>query len=333
MRISRVRKLIDKILQITRNKVRPRAPMVAENNTASDAKAERNDRRPRFFAYRLLGDRINRFLPLFEDLETGLHRSHLRTTLKPYVSLIVLTSLLVTSAATILVLAILHFILQLEFFSSLLFGVGSGLMAYVLTIICFYVYPYYRADKIKRSLNDSMGFAASYLAILAGSGVPPDVMFRSLSKIPRKLAIVDESRTIVRDIELFGADMVTALEHASERTTSERFKELLEGFIATIRSGGNLKSYLMIRSRQNIKSKRISLRKFSDTLGILSEFYVTLLVAGPLIFVVMLSVLAMLGGGGLGLMDPTLLLMLLTYIVTPIGSVVFIIILDALSPR
>lgn len=331
--LSRVRKLLDKMLQSTLNKVRPRTPIVVEDNVPSDAKAERNDRKPQFFAYRLLGERINRFLPLFEDLETGLHRSRLRTTLKPYVSLVVLTSLLVTSAATILVFAVLCFVLQLEFFSSLLFGVGSGLMACVSTVICFYVYPYYRADKIKRCLNDSMGFTASYLAILAGSEVPPDVMFRSLSKIPRKLAVVDESRTIVRDIELFGADVITALEHASERTASERFKELLEGFIATIRSGGNLKSYLMIRSRQNIKLKRIALRKFSDTLGIFSEFYVTLLVAGPLIFVVMLSVMAMLGGSGLGLMDPTLLLMLLTYIVIPIGSIIFIIILDAVSPR
>lgn len=333
MRISRVRKLLDKMLQSTMDKVRPRTSMVAEDNIASDAETEGISRKPRFFAYRLMGERINRFLPLFEDLETGLHRSHLRMTLKPYVSLVVLTSLFVTSAAAILVSSVLYFILQLQFFSSLLFGVGSGLVASVSTVICFYVYPYYRADKIKRDLNDSMSFTASYLAILAGSGVPPDVMFRSLSKIPQKLAVVDESRTIVRNIELFGADMITALEHASERTPSERFKELLEGFIATIRSGGNLKSYLMIRSRQNINLKRIALRKFSDTLGILSEFYVTLLIAGPLIFVVMLAVMAMIGGGGLGLMDPTLLLMLLTYIVIPIGSVIFIIILDAVSPR
>jgi flagellar protein FlaJ len=66
---------------------------------------------------------------------------------------------------------------------------------------------------------------------------------------------------------------------------------------------------------------------------VLSEFYVTLLVAGPLIFVVMLAVMAMLGGGGLGILNPTLLLTLLTYIGIPVGSIIFIIILDALTPR
>ena len=57
------------------------------------------------------------------------------------------------------------------------------------------------------------------------------------------------------------------------------------------------------------------------------------MVAGSLIFVVMLSVMAMLGGGGFGLLEPRLLLYLLTYLGLPIGSVVFIIIIDMISPK
>ena len=333
MRFSKLKKKIDEMLQKAIKHIRWRTSFLSHNTALVDTKTGNKKQKPQFFAYHLFGRKVNHLLPLFEDLETGLHRSHMKTTLKPYVSLIALTSLLATSTTTILISTILYFILQLDIFSSVLFGVGSGLIAGVSAIICLYIYPYYRADKIKRELNNSMAFTASYLAILAGSGVTPDVMFRSISKIPQKLAIVDESRIIIRDIELFGSDMTTALEQASKRTSSERFKELLEGFIATIRSGGNLKFYLTIRSQQNIESKHIALRKFSDTLGVLSEFYVTLLVAGPLIFVVMLAVMAMLGGGGFGLLDPTLLLMLLTYIALPIGSVIFIIILDIVSPR
>jgi hypothetical protein len=41
----------------------------------------------------------------------------------------------------------------------------------------------------------------------------------------------------------------------------------------------------------------------------------------------------MLGGGGSGLLDSRLLLNLLTYIGLPIGSVVFLIILDTISPK
>lgn len=289
--------------------------------------------KPQIFAYRLLGEKANRFLPLFKDMDTGLHKSGMRMSFKPYVSLTLLTSLIIAVSTMLIVPLILYFFLRIAFFPSFLFGMGGGLLVGALTIICFYIYPIYRADIIKRNLDDSMSFATGYLAILAGAGVPPNSMFRSLSKIPQNLAVIDESRIIVRDMELFGADTITALENASKRTPSEKFRELLEGFVATIHSGGNLMSYLMNRSRQHMKNKRIDLRKFSDTLGVLSEFYVTLLVAGPLIFVVMLAVMAMLGGGRLGILEPSLLLMLLTYIGIPIGSIIFIIILDALSPR
>jgi len=171
------------------------------------------------------------------------------------------------------------------------------------------------------------------MAILAGAGVPPDHIFRSLAQVDAPLAVSNEARTVIRDVELFGFDIFSALESASNRTSSIKFKELLEGFIATIRSGGSLTKYLVARSRQYMKLKRITMRRFSDNLGILAEFYVTLCVAGPLIFVVMLAVMAMLGGGGQGLLNPRLLLYLLTYLGIPVGSAVFLIILDAVSPR
>ena len=332
MKFSKVRRKINELLQNSINKIR-QLTEVSLGNSVKEKKMAKTKRKPQLVAYRLLGNKVNPFLSLFEDLETSLHKSRMKITLKPYVSLIILVSLLVSSISGILVFTILNYIISIDISLSLLFAIGIGLMASVFSIGFLYVYPYYKADKVRRSLDSSMAFMASYLAILAGSGVPPDIMFQSLSKIPQDSAVVDESNTIVRDIELFGADTITALEQASKRTSSERFKELLEGFISTIRSGGNLKSYLMIRSKQNLRSKRLNLRKFSDTLGVLSEFYVTLLVAGPLIFVVMLAVMAMLGGGGLGFLDPTLLLMILTYIAIPVGSLIFIIVLDAVSPR
>jgi len=333
MNFASLRKSISQAYQRVIDKIRSKNSLLLNRSSQSPKNKEKEKWKPQLFAYHLLGERTNHFLPLFRDMDTGLHKSGIKISFKPYVSLTLLTSLIITVSTIFLVPSILHLILQMPLFSSLLFGIGGGLLAGALTIIGFYIYPLYRADNIRRDLDDSMAFAAGYLAILAGAGVPSDSMFRSFSKIPQKLAVVDESKVIIRDVDLFGTDLITALENASKRTPSEKFKELLEGFIATIHSGGNLVSYLLHRSRQNMRSKRITLRKFSDTLGVLSEFYVTLLVAGPLIFVVMLAVMAMLGGGGFGILEPTLLLTLLTYIGIPVGSTIFIIILDTLTPR
>lgn len=289
--------------------------------------------RPQAFAYRVIGERSARLLPLFKDVDVNLRRSGTRISFKAYVSLSILVTLLLFFFVLVLTPFFLVFILRLPFFSSLLFGTGMSLLTGALTIIGFYIYPIYRKDSLKRGLEDGLPFTAGYMAILAGAGVPPEYMFRSLAQIGASLAVSSEARTIVRDVELFGSDILSALESASNRTPSTRFKELLEGFIFTIHSGGKLAKYLTDRSRQYMRLKRIALRRFSDTLGVLAEFYVTLLVAGPLILVVMLAVMAMLGGGGTGLFDPRLLMYLLTYLGIPIGSATFLIILDVVSPR
>ena len=91
--------------------------------------------------------------------------------------------------------------------------------------------------------------------------------------------------------------------------------------------------YLRNRSHQYMRIKKISLKRFSDTLSILAEFYVTLMVAGSLIFVVMLAVMGMLGGGSIGPFEPQLLLQLLTYVGLPVGSMIFLVVIDMISPK
>ena len=285
------------------------------------------------FAYRVVGEKTTRFLHLFRDMDENLRKSGMRISFRAYVSLAILMTLLVSISFLTIFFFILISFLNFPLISSLLFGIGASLFAGASSIICFYVYPIYRADSLKRNLEDGLPFTTGYMAILAGAGVPPDHIFRSLAQVDAPLAVSNEAKTVIRDVELFGFDIFSALESASNRTPSIKFKELLEGFIATIRSGGSLTKYLVARSRQYMKLKRIAMRRFSDNLGILAEFYVTLCVAGPLIFVVMLAVMAMLGGGGQGLLNPRLLLYLLTYLGIPVGSAVFLIILDVVSPR
>ena len=289
--------------------------------------------KPQALAYQVVGEKTVRFLPLFRDVDKNLRKSGMRISFRAYVSLAILVTLLVSISLLTIFPFILISILNFSLISSLLFGIGASLFAGASTIIGFYVYPIYRADSLKRNLEDGLPFTTGYMAILAGAGVPPDHIFRSLAQVDAPLAVSNEAKTVIRDVELFGFDIFSALESASNRTPSAKFKQMLEGFIATIRSGGSLTKYLIARSRQYMKLKRIAMRRFSDNLGILAEFYVTLFIAGPLLFVVMLAVMAMLGGGGQGLLNPRLLLYLLTYLGIPVGSVVFLIILDAVSPR
>ncbi|MEM1563346.1 MAG: type II secretion system F family protein [Candidatus Bathyarchaeia archaeon] len=283
-------------------------------------------------AYRLVGTKISRVLPLFEDLSLHLQRAGLKTGFRVYISLTVFSTILIAVATFVAVPCLLVFMFDVPLFPAFLFGLGGSLFAIAFSIVGFYIYPVYRADKFKRELEDELAFTTGYMSILASAGVPPEKIFYSLSNLPIPLAVSAEAKNVIRDVNLFGLDIISALEQASKRTPSERFREMIEGLISTIHSGSNLAAYLREKSKQHMKLKRMSLRKFSDTLSMLSEFYVAILVTGPLLLIIMLAVMAMMGGG-LGFLGPDLLLNILAYIGIPMGSIMFLIILDAVSPK
>jgi flagellar protein FlaJ len=310
-----------------------RALFLKLRHAISENSKEGGASKPQVFAYRLLGERTATFLPLFKDVDVNLQKSGLKVSFKGYVSLALLTTILAFVSVIIIVPPVTLIFFHLSLLLALLYTAAATLFAGAFSIMGFYLYPIIIADNRKRNLEDSLPFTTGYLSILAGAGVPPTQMFYSLSKIDSSSAVSQEAKHIVRDVELFGVDIISAMEEASKRTPSEKFKEFLEGLIATVHSGGDLARYLGERSAQYMRLKRIALRRFGDTLGVLAEFYVVLLVAGPLMMVVMLAVMAMLGGGSLAGFSPRLLLYLLTYMGIPLGSTIFLIILDTISPK
>ena len=288
---------------------------------------------PQSIAYQLIGEKTIRALPLFRDLDANLLRAGLKINFRAYVSLTVLAAASISLVTLAVAPLLLLFVFKMALMPALLFGVAGSMFTFAFSIVGFYIYPIYRADVLKRALEDELPFTTGYMAILTSAGVSPEKIFYSLSSLSVPLAISLESRDIVRNVNLFGLDIISALEKTSARTPSEKFREMLEGFISTIHSGGNLSAFLREKSTQYMKLKRMGLRKFADTLSALSEFYVTLLVTGPLLLVIMLAVMAMLGGGGLFGLSPNFLLNLLTYLGIPLASIIFLILLDTVSPK
>ncbi len=330
-------KAIEKIKKLLyRLNTRLRLPIPKKTKVKPRAKQEKvklTFENPQSLAFQLLGEKAGCVLPLFEGLDTSLQHSGLKINVRAYLSLTMLASVLVSVGSFVLIPCMAFVVFRVPLLASILFGIGGGLFAFAFSIIGFYVYPIYCADKLKRELDDELPFTSGYMAILTSAGVSPEKIFYSISNLSVPLVVSGEAKDIVRDVSLFGRDIISALGEESKRTPSERFREMLEGFISTIHSGGNLAAYLREKSKQYMKLKRISLHKFSDTLAILSEFYVAILVTGPLMLVIMLAVMAMLGGGTSDQLNPDLMLNLLTYIGIPLGSIVFLIILDAVSPK
>jgi flagellar protein FlaJ len=297
---------------------------------ATEPKAELE--KPLSLAYQVMGDKSARFMPLFKDLDQTLQKAGLKINFKAYVSLTSLSSLLITASVAAVLPALLVVVYDVPLASALLFGFGGALFSLAFTVIGFYLYPVYCADKHKRELDDELPFTSGYMAILASAGVSPEKIFYSLSNLDVPLAASAEAKEVITNINLFGLDVISALEKASTRTPSEKFRDTIEGIISTIHTGGNLGAFLREKFRTAMRLKKLNLKKYSDNLSVLSEVYVALLLTGPLLLVIMVSVMSVLGGG-LGLFSPDFVLNLLTYLLIPVCAAIFLIILDSTSPK
>jgi flagellar protein FlaJ len=314
------------------DRIRRKSKPPKQDNKPASAKPKNELEGPVSFAYKLMGDKTARFLPLFKDLDQSLLRSGLRTNFKAYVSLTVLASLLITLSVGI-VASLLFVVFKVPFATAILFGVGAALLTSASSVIGFYLYPIYRADKHKRELDDELPFTTGYMSILASASVSPEKMFHSLATLSAPLAASSEAKDVITNVSLFGMDIISALEKTSSRTPSQRLRDMIEGLISTIHTGGNLSGFLREQFKTHMKLKRVSLKKYSDSLSVLSEVYVALLLTGPLLLIIMLSVMSVLGGGALMGLSSDLLLSLLTYIAIPVCAIIFLVILDSTSPK
>jgi flagellar protein FlaJ len=98
--------------------------------------------------------------------------------------------------------------------------------------------------------------------------------------------------------------------------------------------GGDLSSYLRDEADKYKKTRMSSMKSFLDSLAGMAEVYVSFMIALPLALVVMLSIMSFLGGGSsfLGGMDPQMVLTLLTFVITPAGVGILLLMVDSMTP-
>jgi flagellar protein FlaJ len=124
---------------------------------------------------------------------------------------------------------------------------------------------------------------------------------------------------------LLGFDFITALRNLVAVTPSQKMKVFLQGAITTTLSGGELDTYFISTAEEYLEERRRNYADIISLLGILAEFYVTGLVAAPILMLVMLSVMFFLGSGDI------LILAIIVYGLIPFGSAGFIVLVGMWS--
>jgi len=249
-----------------------------------------------------------------------------------YLALAIFASILAASVTGIVVPSIL-LLLPLELSSiAKVIGITSPVLVGLVTFGVFMVYPDLKASSRRADIDKRLPYAVSYLATLASAGVSPVFMFRILANQRDVYGeVAREFGLILRDILVFGRDLLTALERASRRSPSLKFKDFLESFIATVRSGGTLQQFLEAESERLMEERRVKIKELADRVGMMAEFYVILFVVTPLVFIVMSSVMSSLAPGTA--LSVTALVVLFAFIMMPAGVLAYSLVLDAMNPE
>jgi flagellar protein FlaJ len=251
-------------------------------------------------AIKACGWLADRWIGYFQSLKLPLQQARLRILFRTYVARIIFLTGLTFIFSFV---GSLNFFIQLPLIWAL---AGSLLLAGFLSSLVFmllYLYPVHEASSRKRSIESNLPFATSHMAAIASSGLPPYIIFKMLLGFEEYGEIAREARMIVRNVDSFGQDIVTAMKQLIRRSPSRRWSELLQGIISTIETGGNLLLYLQLQARDAMLDYRLKREKYMQSLSTYADFYTGVLIAGPLFLISILAVMNLIGGtiGGLGL--------------------------------
>jgi len=238
--------------------------------------------------------------------------------------------LLIISLITFISSIIVHKILYQFSWNLVIPASLSILMITSCTVGLFILgYPVYRKNQERLRIENSLVYTLTHMAILSASGMEIDKIFEQIVEVEENPSIRSLANKFIMDLKLFGYEVPAALEDISSRSASEDIKKILNSINNNIQTSGDLYDLLSFEVDNQLQIKKYNLKKLMDTLTYMGEIYVALLIMAPILFIVMITILSVLGGGSYDNASiPQLLL--IVFLGIPVLATGFIIILDTL---
>ncbi|WP_255195975.1 type II secretion system F family protein [Halorarius litoreus] len=194
------------------------------------------------------------------------------------------------------------------------------------TFLGRYYYPRNVVNSRENAIDIQLPHAIVYMYALSHGGMNTFEVFRELAHSEGVYGeVANEFDMIVRDVELFGNDLFTAIRDARNLTPSDNLEQFLDDTLSVLDSGSDFSQFLEGEANSYMDEARQKQDEFLDTLSVLSEVFVVMFVAAPLFLIVTLMVISLLGGESL---VPTYLIV---YVVMPLAMGAFLVVIDFLS--
>jgi flagellar protein FlaJ len=263
------------------------------------------------------------------DLRKSLKAAHFSVTGEKYLQFSVIATLLAALlflGATVLMLV---FGIEVVIIPFLPFAASQAVVFLLLVFVIFgglYIYPALVAEGRKAAINIDLPFALTYMQALSTT-VTLFHVFRGIYEHDDLYGEVSrECGMIVRDVEVFGDDLLTAMRNLQQYTPSDNFRDLLNDLALVFKSGGSITDFFASRNAHYRERAQQEMEMTLKTMEVMAEVYVTAFVAGPIAMIIMLVAQNMSGQSNMDFLMPIM------YIGLPVGAMVMIAILHILMP-
>lgn len=219
-------------------------------------------------------------------------------------------------------------------------GIVTGFLPLLILVplplfVCvgFIAIPLSKASDRAANLEREMPFAAAYISVMASGGIAPYTSFKRLSEVQLMPAMREESREILKDVEIFGIDPLSALEVAAKKTPLDVFKDFLGGYASTVIIGGDIGHFLERKAEDIFKVRALRVKAAAERLGMLLETFIIVMVMMSLCFYILFSVDQINGGGGGSDLSAYSGMLMYTYLFTPLLSMMFVYLAHSMQPK
>ncbi len=268
-------------------------------------------------------------LPDSSQLRTALRMAHIPIPHNTYMHRIFLT----TAVAAIAYLAGITYLSHAGY-RILLFSIipdtVTKILLFLILIVgisgALYVYPFLVAQGRKTKIDLDLSYAITYMEALSTTMTLYEVIRKVYEEMDLFGEVSKEFGMIVRDVELFGEDLHTAMKNLQRTTPSSNLADFFNDLALLSDSGGDITSFLSARSEYFREVAEREQEMALQTIEIMAEVYVTAFVAGPIVVMIMILSQSLAGQSDLASWMPVILFGI------PAGAMVMIGILYTLLP-
>ena len=261
---------------------------------------------------------VNKYPEFFEPIRKSLKPANIKLLSKTYISIMLFSTII-----SLPIFIGLSYFLFLNIFKA----VFLGILGMIATFTVLYLYPHSVAKTRSKKMKNELVFAVPHMSSVAGSGAPPLQIFKLLVESSDYKEIGEELKHVLNYVNLFGYNLSTAIKVVAKDTPSHDFKELLNGIVSIVETGGDLKKYLSDKADDSIRQYRIDQSKYLAQISTYSDVYTGILIAAPLLFVVTLAILEKVSPQ-LGSFTVGTLASMGTFILLPVLNIIFILFLE-----